>query len=70
VARDPEATVKVDLETQTLTTPDGRAVWFPVDEFSRHCLLNGVDELGYILGHEQDIAAYEAQRVGSINTLA
>jgi 3-isopropylmalate/(R)-2-methylmalate dehydratase small subunit len=61
--------VKVDLEAQTLTTPAGRAVWFPVDEFSRHCLLNGVDELGYILGQEAAIGAYEAQRVGSINTL-
>ncbi len=70
VAKNPGATVKVDLETQTLTTPAGRAVWFPVDEFSKHCLLNGVDELGYILGHEAAIAQYEAHRVGSIDTLA
>ena len=70
VTKDPGATVKVNLETQTLTTPAGREVWFPVDEFSKHCLLNGVDELGYILGQEPAIAAYEAQRVGSINTLA
>jgi 3-isopropylmalate/(R)-2-methylmalate dehydratase small subunit len=70
VAKNPDATVEVDLKAQTLTTPAGREVWFPVDEFSRHCLLNGVDELGYILGHESAIAQYEAQRVGSINTLA
>jgi 3-isopropylmalate/(R)-2-methylmalate dehydratase small subunit len=70
VAKDSGATVKVDLETQTLTTPAGREVWFPVDEFSKHCLLNGVDELGYILGQEQAIAHYEAGRVGSIDTLA
>jgi 3-isopropylmalate/(R)-2-methylmalate dehydratase small subunit len=70
VGKDPAATVKIDLKAQILTTPGGRSVWFPVDEFSRHCLLNGVDELGYILGQEAAIAAYEAQRVGSINTLA
>jgi 3-isopropylmalate/(R)-2-methylmalate dehydratase small subunit len=67
---DPEATVKIDLAKQTLTTPSGRVVQFPVDGFSRHCLLEGVDELGYILNHEADIASFEKQRVGSINTLA
>jgi 3-isopropylmalate/(R)-2-methylmalate dehydratase small subunit len=65
----PEATVKVDLASQTLTTPGGRKVEFPIDSFSKHCLLEGVDELGYILQHEAQIAAYEARRVGSINTL-
>ena len=70
VAKNPDATVKVDLKAQTLTTPAGREVRFPVDEFSRHCLLNGVDELGYILDHEAAIAQYEARRVGSIDTLA
>jgi len=66
----PDATVKVDLAAQTLTTPSGRKVEFPVDSFSRHCLLEGVDELGYILGHEADIGAFEAKRVGSVNTAA
>jgi 3-isopropylmalate/(R)-2-methylmalate dehydratase small subunit len=68
-ANDPEATVEVDLASQTLTTPGGRKVEFPIDSFSKHCLLEGVDELGYILQHEAQIAAYEARRVGSINTL-
>jgi len=68
-ADDPEATVKVDLASQTLTTPGGRKVEFPIDSFSKRCLLEGVDELGYILQHEAQIAAYEARRVGSINTL-
>src|SRR6195256_5816756 len=44
----PGATLKIDLATQTLTTPEGRAVEFPIDAFSKHCLLEGVDELGYI----------------------
>jgi 3-isopropylmalate/(R)-2-methylmalate dehydratase small subunit len=53
-----------------LTTPSGRKVEFPVDSFSKHCLLEGVDELGYILAHEADIAAFESKRVGSVNTAA
>lgn len=70
VDRDPDAMVKVDLAAQTLTTPGGRQVEFPVDGFSKHCLLEGVDELGYILSHETAIAGFEAGRVGSINTTA
>ena len=70
VEKDPDATVSVDLAAQTLTLPGGRAVAFPVDEFARHCLLEGVDELGYILKQEPAIAAFEARRSASINTLA
>jgi len=70
LAAGPEATVKIDLPNQTLTTPSGRQVEFPVDSFSKHCLVNGVDELGYIQQQESSIAAFEAKRVGSINTLA
>jgi 3-isopropylmalate/(R)-2-methylmalate dehydratase small subunit len=66
----PGATVKIDLALQTLTLEDGRKIEFPIDEFSKHCLLEGVDELGYILKQEAAIAAFEAQRVGSVNTLA
>ncbi|MGB7723198.1 MAG: 3-isopropylmalate dehydratase small subunit [Bryobacteraceae bacterium] len=69
-AENPDAVVKIDLASQTLTTPDGRQVEFPIDGFSKHCLLEGVDELGYILQHEAQIAAYEARRVGSIDTRA
>src|SRR6202045_3663564 len=56
---DANATVKIDLVNQTLTTPSGREVKFPVDGFSKHCLVEGVDELGYILQREPQIAAYE-----------
>ena len=66
----PESEVEVDLGAQKLRLADGREVEFTVDPFMRHCLLEGVDELGYILGQESHIAAYEAGRVGSINTLA
>lgn len=66
----PGAIVKIDLASQTITLPDGTTVEFPIDAFSKHCLLEGVDELGYILKQEAAISAYEARRVGSINTLA
>ena len=70
VERDSDVEVTVDLASQTVTLPDGSKVEFPVDPFSKHCLLEGVDELGYILKNEAAIAAYEARRVGSIDTLA
>jgi len=70
VAADPNATVKIDLPNRSLTTPSGRKVEFPVDAFSKHCLVEGVDELGYIQQREPEIAAFEAKRVGSINALS
>jgi 3-isopropylmalate/(R)-2-methylmalate dehydratase small subunit len=69
LAQDPNATVLVDLASQTMTLPDGVNVPFPVDAFSKHCLLEGVDELGYILQQENAIAAFEKTRVGTLNTL-
>jgi 3-isopropylmalate/(R)-2-methylmalate dehydratase small subunit len=70
VARDPAVTVAVDLEARKLTLPGGREVEFPVDSFARRCLLEGVDELGYILTQEAAIAAFEARREATLNTLA
>ena len=61
VAEDPETSVSVDLATQTLRLPDGRAVNFPLDNFSKSCLLNGVDEIGYVLAMQDRIVAYEAR---------
>ena len=55
----PSAQVTIDLASQTVTLPDGRKVTFPIDPFNKACLLNGVDELGYILGFEKEIAAFE-----------
>ena len=68
--KSPGGTVKIDLATQTLTLPSGRTVQFPIDSFAKQCLLDGVDELGYILQQEPAIAAFEAQHPASINTLA
>jgi 3-isopropylmalate/(R)-2-methylmalate dehydratase small subunit len=69
VAADPETAVTVDLAALTLTLPDGRKVEFPVDPFARHCLVNGIDELGYILQHEAAIAEFEARQEAPIDTL-
>lgn len=66
----PSAEVHVDLASQTLTLPDGSKVEFPVDSFSKQCMLDGVDELGFIQKHEAEIAAYEAKRQGTLNTLS
>ena len=59
LSRKPEAEVTVDLAAQTFRLPDGKAVRFPIDPFARTCLLEGVDELGYILRFEPRIAEHE-----------
>jgi 3-isopropylmalate/(R)-2-methylmalate dehydratase small subunit len=53
------AEVTIDLGTRTLLLPDGRAVEFPIEGFARYCLLNGVDQLGFLLARQAEIAAYE-----------
>ncbi len=55
------AKIKIDLEKQSVVLPDESSVSFPIDPFSKSCLLYGVDELGYILGFEKEIAEYEAK---------
>jgi 3-isopropylmalate/(R)-2-methylmalate dehydratase small subunit len=55
----PGVEVAIDLEHTTLTLPDGTAVRFPVEPFARYCLINGVDELGYLLSQQPKISAYE-----------
>lgn len=55
----PGAEVEIDLPSTTLRLPDGRSVSFPVEAFARYCLMNGVDELGYLLKQADAIAAYE-----------
>jgi len=67
---DPTTAVKVDLESQTFTLPDGRKVEFPIDGFSKYCLLNGVDQLGYLMGLEEDMVAYEEAHPDRVRTTA
>ncbi len=70
VALPADAEVSLDLPSQTLTLPDGTKVEFPVDPFSKTCLLEGIDELGWILKQQPAIATYEASHPGTLNTLA
>jgi 3-isopropylmalate/(R)-2-methylmalate dehydratase small subunit len=58
----PGAEVEIDLAASTLRVPDGRAVQFPIEAFSRYCLMNGIDELGYLLGQAAAIERYETAR--------
>ena len=62
----PGSAVTVDLEAQKLTLADGTATSFAIDPFARYCLLNGIDELQFLLGQEEAIAAYE-KRTGSLS---
>jgi 3-isopropylmalate/(R)-2-methylmalate dehydratase small subunit len=66
----PTSKVTVDLETSTLTLPDGAQVTFPVPPFSKYCLLNGIDEMGFLLKTADDTATYEAAHRSSFSTLA
>jgi 3-isopropylmalate/(R)-2-methylmalate dehydratase small subunit len=59
VQEDPASQITIDLAAQTLVLPDGRRVTFPIDPFSKTCLLEGLDQLGYLLKFEEAIAAYE-----------
>jgi 3-isopropylmalate/(R)-2-methylmalate dehydratase small subunit len=59
----PGAQVDIDLESMRLTLPTGTSVAFPIEPFARHCLLNGLDELGYLRSKLSDIERFEAARV-------
>ena len=67
---DPSTTVSVDVEAQTLTLPDGRGVGFPLDGFSKYCLLNGVDQLGYLLALDDEVRAFESRNPQRVATTA
>src|SRR5262245_57486681 len=69
IARNPAAEIAIDLETQTSTLPDGSVAIFPIDAFDRHCLLHGVDRLGFLIGQENEIARFEAGHHLTPNTL-
>ena len=58
----PAATIDINLEAQHLTLPNGDRVSFEIDTFSKTCLLEGIDQLGYLMKHEGAIAAFEESR--------
>lgn len=66
---DPDMQLSINLEAQTVTLPDGRAVKFPIDGFARRCLLDGVDQLGFLMNKTPAIDQYEAAHAGRVDTL-
>ena len=60
VEEQPDTRITVDLEAQRVSLPDGQQVSFPIDPYRKLCLLQGVDDLGYLLSKSADIAAFEA----------
>jgi 3-isopropylmalate/(R)-2-methylmalate dehydratase small subunit len=69
-AADPEAELTVDLEAQVVHLPTDEDIPFDVDPFARSMLLRGTDELGYLLGRADEIAAWEAVHPARIDTRA
>ncbi len=70
LAQEPGARVTVDLETQTLTLPDGTRTSFSIEPFAKHCLVHGLDELGFLLAEEGRIAEYESTHPQRVRTVA
>lgn len=65
---DADLQLTIDLESQTVTLPDGRQVPFPIDGFSKYCLLNGVDQLGFLLQQDAETSTYEGANPARVNT--
>ncbi|MGU3400545.1 3-isopropylmalate dehydratase small subunit [Brucellaceae bacterium D45D] len=61
-SRGANATLTVDLETQEIHGPDGGSISFDVDEFKRHCMLNGLDDIGLTMEKASNIDAFETKR--------
>ncbi|MCS6845372.1 MAG: 3-isopropylmalate dehydratase small subunit [Caldilineales bacterium] len=59
---EPASLIHVDLAAQTVTLPTGEQAAFAIDPYRKHCLLHGLDDLGYLLSKEPEIAAYEARQ--------
>jgi len=66
---DPTTSVTVDLANQKLILPGGQQVSFPIDPFAKHCLLNGLDQLGFLQAEEPAIAAYESAHSAGVRTV-
>jgi 3-isopropylmalate/(R)-2-methylmalate dehydratase small subunit len=60
VEEQPDTTISIDLDAQTVTLPDGQQAGFAIDPYRKVCLLKGLDDLGYLLEQAPAIAAYEA----------
>jgi 3-isopropylmalate dehydratase small subunit len=65
IAADPNAIFTIDLENRTFALPGGERFEFPVDPFARHCMLQGIDQLGFLMAKVPEISAFERARAGA-----
>ncbi len=68
IDEDPGSEVTIDLAEQSVTLPDGRRVSFPIDGFAKTCLLEGVDQFGYLYQQMPQIEVYEAAHPARVST--
>src|SRR5262245_48933413 len=68
IEEEPNTEISIDLASQTIRLPDGRKVQFPIDNFSKTCILNGIDQLGYLQRYMPAIEAYETSHPDRIKT--
>jgi 3-isopropylmalate/(R)-2-methylmalate dehydratase small subunit len=68
VEADPGVEITIELESQTVTLADGEAVHFDIDPFAKHCLLSGVDQLGYLIDRSADADRYEQRHPTRVDT--
>jgi len=70
IEEEPDTQITIDLANQAVVLPDGRKVTFPLDTFSKTCILQGVDQLGYLQSHLAAVERYETNHASLINTVA
>ncbi len=64
-----QATIAVDLARQLVTLPNGEQMHFPIEPFAKYCVLNGVDQMGFLMNQDVDIRAFEASNPARVNTI-
>jgi 3-isopropylmalate/(R)-2-methylmalate dehydratase small subunit len=69
IEEEPDTQITIDLANQTIQLPDGRKAEFPIDTFSKTCILNGIDQLGYLQRHVSAVESYETAHPDRVNTL-
>lgn len=63
------ATITVDLASQTVTLPGGSTMYFPIEPFAKYCVLNGVDQLGFLMAQDSDISTFEHAHATRVDTV-
>lgn len=66
---DPDTQVTIDLPNQALILPDGQWVKFPIDPFAKHCIMNGLDQMGFLIAEDATIAQYEREHEARVQTV-